>query len=473
MNSCFLLVLLAAAAGRRARAWPPLPRASPRAGQAGRAGRGRWPSSCSWSSLWFAYSVPRRAAGTRFQFPSRPSTGSRPSGRRFTFGVDGIALVMLALIAVLVPVRDPGLLGGDAARAAAPSPGYFALLLASRRTMIGVFAATDVFLFYVFFEVMLVPMYFLIGRFGGAAPAVRGGEVLPLLAGRRPDHAGRGDRAVRGRRAAAGRGHLRLGRPASMAASDRRSPRRSGCSSASSSRSRSRRRSSRSTPGCPTPVPRRRSGRRALLVGVLDKVGTFGFLRYCLPLFPEASQRLAPLVLVLAVIGIIYGALLAVGQNDLKRFVAYTSIAHFGFIALGIFAFTTQAGRRRGALHGQPRPRHRPAVPGGRHARRPRRLAADRRLRRRRQAGAAAGGRVPASPGWPRWRCPAPNSFVSEFLVLIGTFTATSRCARSSPPSASSWPPLYVLWISSAPCRARCAATPCSARSSRAAVPAR
>ena len=57
--------------------------------------------------------------------------------------------------------------------------------------MVGVFAATDVFLFYVFFEVMLVPMYFLIGRFGGPAPAVRGGEVLPVLPGRRPDHARR------------------------------------------------------------------------------------------------------------------------------------------------------------------------------------------------------------------------------------------------------------------------------------------
>jgi len=76
---------------------------------------------------------------------------------------------------------------------------------------------------------------------------------------------------------------------------------------------------------------------------VLDKVGTFGFLRYCLPLFPLASQRLAPLVLTLAVIGILYGALLAVGQQDMKRFVSYTSIAHFGFIALGVFSFSSQA----------------------------------------------------------------------------------------------------------------------------------
>src|SRR5256714_8064729 len=86
------------------------------------------------------------------------------------------------------------------------------------------------------------------------------------------------------------------------------------------------------------------AGAAALLVGVLDKVGTFGILRYCLPLFPNASKYFAPLALALALVGVIYGALLAVGQNDLKRLVSYTSIAHFGFIGIGIFAFTTQAG---------------------------------------------------------------------------------------------------------------------------------
>src|SRR5439155_26674713 len=86
------------------------------------------------------------------------------------------------------------------------------------------------------------------------------------------------------------------------------------------------------------------AGAAALLVGVLDKVGTFGILRYCLPLFPNASRYFAPLAITLAVIGVLYAALLAVGQNDLKRLVAYTSVAHFGFIGLGIFAFTSQSG---------------------------------------------------------------------------------------------------------------------------------
>jgi len=78
-----------------------------------------------------------------------------------------------------------------------------------------------------------------------------------------------------------------------------------------------------------------------LLVGVLDKVGTFGMIRFCLQLFPEASQWATPAVMVLAVISIIVGALLAIGQTDMMRLIAYTSISHFGFIVLGIFALTT------------------------------------------------------------------------------------------------------------------------------------
>ena len=195
--------------------------------------------------------------------------------------------------------------------------------------MIGVFAATDVFLFYVFFEVMLVPMYFIIGSYGGPRrqyAAVKfflyclvGG--LFMLA------------AVIG---------LYVVAPASSARARSPSTR---CAS------------STSTPACrswlflgffiafaikapffpfhtwlPDAGAEAPIGGAVLLVGVLDKVGTFGILRYCLPLFPDASRYFAPVVLVLAVVGILYAALLAIGQNDLKRLVAYTSIAHFGFI---------------------------------------------------------------------------------------------------------------------------------------------
>jgi len=75
---------------------------------------------------------------------------------------------------------------------------------------------------------------------------------------------------------------------------------------------------------------------------VMDKVGTFGMLRYCLQLFPDSSMYFRPLIITLAVIGIVYGAIVAIGQVDVMRLIAYTSISHFGFIILGIFVMTSQ-----------------------------------------------------------------------------------------------------------------------------------
>src|SRR5260370_23360375 len=76
-----------------------------------------------------------------------------------------------------------------------------------------------------------------------------------------------------------------------------------------------------------------------MLAGVLLKMGTYGMIRFCLPLFPEASRRAAGWVAVLAIIGIIYGALVAMVQPNLKKLVAYSSVSHLGFVVLGIFAF--------------------------------------------------------------------------------------------------------------------------------------
>src|SRR5262249_4384551 len=78
------------------------------------------------------------------------------------------------------------------------------------------------------------------------------------------------------------------------------------------------------------------------LAGVMDKLGTFAMIRFCLQLFPEASKWATPVVMVLAIISIIYGALMAVGSRDLHRLIGWTSVSHFGFIVLGIFALTTQ-----------------------------------------------------------------------------------------------------------------------------------
>jgi NADH-quinone oxidoreductase subunit M len=182
-----------------------------------------------------------------------------------------------------------------------------------------------------------------------------------------------------------------------------------------------------------------------LLVGVLDKVATFGFLRYCLPLFPEASKTLAPLVLVLSVIGIIYAALLAVGQNDMKRFVAYTSVAHFGFIALGIFAFSTQSlagsvlymvnhGITTGMLF---------IAVGMVIARGNSRLISD------------YGGLSKITPalagafliaGLASLALPGTNSFVSEFLVLIGSFPREPVYTIIATIGII-FAALYVLWV--------------------------
>ena len=139
---------------------------------------------------------------------------------------------------------------------------------------------------------------------------------------------------------------------------------------------------------------------------MLDKVGTFGFLRYCLPLFPDASRYFAPTILILSVIGILYAAFLAIGQRDMKRLVAYTSVAHFGFIGARHLRLHHPGRLRRGALHGQPRPVDRRAV----HRRR---LLIARG--KSRNVGDYGGARkvtpmlagCSCSPVCRRWRCPA------------------------------------------------------------------
>ena len=364
-------------------------------------------------------------------------------GVRFSLGVDGIALVMVALIALLVPVVI-GASWEDKLPEGSSLAGFCSLVLVMESLMIGVFAATDVFLFYVFFEAMLVPMYFLIGRFGGPRrqyAAVKfflyslfGGLVMlasviglyVVSADRLP--AGTFDWVTLQRLAAdipeETQIWLFLGFFVAFAIKAPLVPLHTWLPDA----------------GAEAPV-----GAGVLLVGVLDKVGTFGFLRYCLPLFPDASRRLAPLVLVLAVAGILYGALLAVGQTDLKRFVAYTSIAHFGFIALGVFAFSSQAhvgavlymvnhGITTGLLF---------LVVGMVIARGGSRLIED------------YGGIAQVAPllaglflvaGLASLALPGTNSFVSEFLVLIGSYPRAPVYTVLATVGII-FAALYVLWV--------------------------
>ena len=296
--------------------------------------------------------------------------------------------------------------------------GYVALILVLEAAMVGVFAATDVFLFYVFFEAMLVPVYFLIGRYGGPRrnyAAVKfllyslfGGLLmlasligLYVVSG---DMTGHGTFDFTSLAALAiapdTQKWLFVGFFVAFAVKAPLVPFHTWLPDAAAE----------STPGT-----------AVLLVGVLDKVGTFGMLRYCLELFPDASRWATPLVIVLAVVGIIYGALLAIGQTDIKRLIAYTSVSHFGFIALGVFVMTTQ-GQSGSALYMVNHGFSTAAlflIAGFLISRRGSRLVAD------------FGGVQKVAPvlagtflvaGLSSLALPGLSSFVSEFLVLVGTF---------------------------------------------------
>ncbi len=338
-------------------------------------------------------------------------------GVHFALGLDGIALVLVALSTSLVPVV---LLAGwhDADGARGTVRGYVALILVLEAAMIGVFSATDVFLFYVFFEAMLVPVYFLIGRYGGARRnyaamkfllySLFGGLLmLASLIGLyvvSADLTGTGTFDFTALAAlnipVDTQKWLFVGFFVAFAIKAPLVPFHTWLPDAAAE----------STPGT-----------AVLLVGVLDKVGTFGMLRYCLELFPDASRWATPLVLVLAVIGIIYGALLAIGQTDIKRLIAYTSVSHFGFIALGVFVMTTQ-GQSGSALYMVNHGFSTAAlflIGGFLISRRGSRLIDD------------FGGVQKVAPilagtflvaGMSSLALPGLSSFVSEFLVLVGTF---------------------------------------------------
>jgi NADH-quinone oxidoreductase subunit M len=381
--------------------------------------------------MWLGF----KTGGSRLQFHESYAWIPR-WGVNLTFAADGIALVMLMLIAVLVPLVI--LASWQEAESSRRSvPVYFALLLVLECTMIGVFAAADVFLFYVFFEVMLVPMYFLIGSYGGHQRQYAAVKffLYSLIGGLFMLAAVIGLWVVGGKTfdwatlthihmSTGTERWLFLGFFLAFAIKAPFFPFHTWLPDA----------------GGAAPA-----GAAALLVGVLDKVGTFGILRYCLPLFPGASKWFAPWALALAVIGIIYAALLAVGQNDLKRLVSYTSIAHFGFIGVGIFAFTTQAGTgavlymlnhglATGLLF---------LVVGMLVARRNSALVSD---------FGGAGKLVPLLggvlffAGLASLALPGTAPFISEFLVLIGTFTVNKPVAVIAT-AGIILAAAYVLWM--------------------------
>lgn len=257
-------------------------------------------------------------------------------GVHYALGVDGLGLLMVLLTVVLVPI----VLVAEWHQADAGPKAFVAWVLALEAMSLAVFCATDVFLFYVVFEATLIPAYFLIGGFGregrGAAAVkflmfqLAGGLILlAAVIGLYVVAAEQGepsylisDLAALDIDTTAGR-WLFIGFFVAFAIKAPLFPVHTWLADTTE----------KATPGT-----------SVLLVCVLDKIGTFGMLRFCLGLFPEASEWATPVVVVLALISIVYGALVAIGQDDLLRLVGLTSLSHFGFITLGIFAMTTQGG---------------------------------------------------------------------------------------------------------------------------------
>ena len=285
--------------------------------------------------LWFTFD----RQGELFQF-RESATWIEAIGARYEFGIDGIALLLVLLTTFL------GVLAFLSSWTAINTreKEYYIFLLLLQTGMMGVFMAMDFFLFYVFWEVMLVPMYFLIGIWGGPRRLYAAikfflytlvGSVLMLL----------GILALYFYNSSGLFGWGGLGNPKTFFI-----PQFHEISGA--------------IPpdlqfwvflvffvGFAIKVPmfpfhtwlpdahvEAPTAGSVILAGVLLKMGTYGFVRFSLPILPEATIELLPWMAGLSIVGIIYGALVAMAQKDMKKLVAYSSVSHLGFVMLGMFA---------------------------------------------------------------------------------------------------------------------------------------
>src|SRR6201996_4090726 len=385
-------------------------------------------------------------------------------GVHYALGVDGIALVLIAMSAVLMPVvilaswyDADGILGAKPGTttlavpsATTPRPrhsvkAYFALMLVLETMTIGVFAATDVFLFYVFFEAMLVPMYFMIGSYGVGKRQYAAVKFLlySLLGGLLmlvavialyvySTHS-----AVTGHHgtfmfttlehvalSSTVQKWLFLGFFIAFAIKAPLWPFHTWLPDAAASA---------------------QPGAAVLMLGVMDKGGTFGMIRYCLELFPAGFHYFTPLILVLAVISILYGAIVAIGQTSMKRLIGYTSIPHFGLIVLGIFALPSQ-GQAGATLY---------MVNHGFATGALLLLAGFMIARRGSDRIADYGGVQKVAPvlagfiliaGLAGLSLPGLSTFVSEILVLVGTFSRY-KVAGSFAVAGIILAAIYILWM--------------------------
>ena len=257
-----------------------------------------------------------------------------PLNIEYYMGIDGLSVTMLlltALLSFLCVIASWNITKWVKA--------YFALFMMLETGMMGVFCALDFFLFYVFWEVMLLPMYFLIGVWGGPRKEYAAikfflytlvGSVVMLVAGLAMYYLMDGSFDLIAMRetlpnnpeAVAIGKWLFLGLFLGFAIKVPLFPFHTWLPDAHVE--------------APTAVS-------VILAGVLLKMGTYGMLRLCFPIFPEATHWFAPALALLGVINIIYGGMCAMAQTDLKKLVAYSSISHMGFVILGMAALTPQA----------------------------------------------------------------------------------------------------------------------------------
>jgi len=363
-------------------------------------------------------------------------------GARYHVGVDGISLWLVLLTTLLVPISV--LSSWNAVEKRHLS--FYAFILLLESAMIGVFVSLDLLVFYLFFEASLVPMFFLIGIWGGEKRIYAAtkffiytalGSLLMLVGIIALYYIfGSFDYVTIVKAMMGGQKidehtqfWLFLAFAFAFCIKVPLFPFHTWL------------------PDAHTEAPTAGS---VILAGVLLKMGTYGLLRFNLTLFPAASKNFAPVIIVLAIIGIIYGALVAMVQPDVKRLVAYSSVSHMGFVVLGIFSFTEQGlqgalyqmlnhGVSTGALF---------LLVGMIYERRHTRQISD------------FGGLAHSMPWFSAFfvitslasiGLPFLNGFVGEFLILLGTWTSKSIArpwiVTMLAGTGVIWAAVYMLWM--------------------------